>query len=222
MRRPFAAVAGAALVVAGGALAAATPVSPGPGAPVSSSHPVFSWTLPPNERAQALYVADSPDLAPDGKFLDENLVASGAIAADQLQWSPSNALYAGHYSWLVGSSDRSTSQSFYSAPTDFTIPVSLTLFPVKTVRSTFLRLLAIRIRWTANVHRLTVRARVLQGKKIVWQRTEPEVNAIGFPYSTSFGAYLPRRIRRGTRLRLEVTLRAQGLRKTRALAVQAP
>src|ERR1051325_6520603 len=117
MRRPFAAVAGAALVVAGGALAAATPVSPGPGAPVSSSHPVFSWTLPPNERAQALYVADSPDLAPDGKFLDENLVASGALAADQLEWSPSNALYTGHYRWLVGSSVRQHPQSFYKGPT---------------------------------------------------------------------------------------------------------
>ena len=131
-------------------------------------------------------------------------------------------LYAGRYWWLVWSSDRSTSQSFYSAPTDFTIPVSLTLFPVKTVRSTFLHLLAVRIRWTANVHRLTVRARVLRGKKIVWQRTEPEVNAIGFPYSTSFGWYRPRRIKPGTRLRLEVTLRAQGVRKTRALAVRAP
>jgi hypothetical protein len=222
MRRLLAAVVGAALLVAGGALAAATPVSPGPGALVSSSHPVFSWTLPPNERAQALYVADSPDLAPEGKFLDESVVASGGVAADQLQWSPGSPLYAGRYWWLVWSSDRSTSQSFYSAPTDFRIPVALRLSPVKTVRSTFLHLLAVRIRWTANVHRLTVRARVLQGKKIVWQRTEPEVNAIGSSYSTSFGSYLPRRIKQGTRLRLEVTLRAQGVRKTRALAVRAP
>jgi hypothetical protein len=222
MRRRVAAAFGAAAVLAGGALAAATPVSPGPGAMVSSSHPVFSWTLPANEQAQALYVADSPDLAPDGKFDEANIVASGALASDQRQWTPSNPLYAGHYWWLVWSSDRGTSASFYSTPTDFKIPISLTLFPVRTVRSTFLHLLAVRIRWTANVHRLTVRARVLKGKKIVWQRTEPEVNAIGFSYSTSFAWYRPPRIKQGTRLRLEVTLRAQGVRVTRALVVRAP
>jgi hypothetical protein len=218
----FVAALSGASVLAGAAVAAVTPVSPGPGAIVSSSHPGFTWSLPPNERSQAIYVADSPDLSPDGRFFDENVVDSAALAADQLQWSPSRPLYAGQYWWLVWSSDRSTAQSFYSFPADFRIAVSLNLFPVKTVRSTFLHLLAVRVGWTANVHALTVRARVLRGKKVVWQQTQPQISKIGFPYSTSFGWYKPRRIAQGTRLRLEVTLRAQGTRRTRLLVVRAP
>lgn len=222
MRRSVTVAAAVSAAFAGGALAAATPVSPGPGALVSSSRAVFAWSLPANEQAEALYVASSPDVGPDGKFLAENVVASGALASDQRQWSPAGPLYAGHYWWLVQSSDRATSQGYCNSPTDFTIPVSLTLFPVKSVRSTFLRLLAVRIRWTANVHRLTVAARVLEGKKVVWRRSEPEVNAIGFSYSTSLGWYPSRRIKEGTRLRLEVTLSAQGVHTTRWLVVRAP
>jgi hypothetical protein len=221
MRRPLAAVVGAG-VLAGGALAAATPVSPGPGAVVSSSRPTFSWSLPANEKSQGIFVASSPDLAPEGKFLDENVVDSAQFANDERQWSSSNPLYARQYWWQVWSTDRSTAASFYSAPTGFTIPVSLNLFPVKTVRSTFLHLLAVRVRWTANTHALTVRARVLKGRKVVWQQTQPQINKIGFPYSTSFGWYRPRRMKRGTRLNLEVTLRAQGVRRARVLVVRAP
>jgi hypothetical protein len=222
MRRELATAVALAAALAGGALAAATPESPTPGAVVSSSRPAFSWALPANERSQGIFIADSPDRTADGKFEDANVVDSAVFANDERQWSPSNPLYAGHYWWLVWSSDRTTAESFYSAPTEFTIPVSLNLFPVKTVRSTFLHLLAVRVRWTANVHALTVRARVLKGKRVVWQQTQPQVNRIGFPYSTSFGWYKPRRIKQRTRLRLEVTLRAQGVRKTRAVAVRAP
>ena len=222
MGRRLAPFLAAAAVLAGGAFAAGTPVSPLPGAVVPSSYPAFSWRLPANEQSLGLYVADRADLTPDGKFPDENVVEQAAFTTDQRQWSPSRPLYAGQYWWLVWSGDRSTSQTFYSTPTSFTIPVSLNLLPVKTVRSTFLHLLAVRVRWTANVHALTVRARVRSGKKIVWQRTDPQVNAIGFPYSTSFAWYRPPRIKRGLRLRLDVTLCAQGVAKTRSLVVRAP
>jgi len=219
MCRRLAVAIGAAGVLAGGALAAATPLSPAPG--TSSLHPVFTWSLPSNERSQGLFVADSPDLGPDGRFLDEDVVASTGFANDERQWSP-GPLYTGHYWWLVWSSDRTTSQSYYSAPAEFTVPVSLRLLPVRTVRSTFLHLLAVRVGWTANVHALTVRARVLEGKRVVWQSTQPQVNKIGSSYSTSFAWYKPRRIKRGARLRLAVTLRAQGVHTQRTLAIRAP
>jgi len=222
MRFRLAAAVGAAAVFAAGALAAATPVSPAPSSVVSSSLPVFSWSLPANEQSRGVYIADSPDRTADGKFLDENVVDSGVFANDERRWSPSRPLYAGSYWWLVWSSDRNTSEAYYSTPTDFRIPVSLKLYPVKTVRSTFLRLLAIRIRWTANVHGLRVRARILRGRQIVWQRTDPQVNAIGFAFSTSFGWYRPRRLKQGIRLTLQVSLLAQGTTKTRRLVVRAP
>lgn len=219
MCRRLAAAFGAAGLLAGGALAAATPLSPGAG--TSSLHPVFTWMLPPNERSLGLFIANSPDLGPDGKFPDENVVAGTGFANDERQWSP-GPLYAGRYWWLVWSGDRSSSQSYYSAPTDFTVPVSLRLFPVRTVRSTFLHLLAMRVRWTANTHALTVRARVLRGRRVVWQSTQPQVNKLGISFSTSFGWYKPRRIKQRSRLRLQVTLRAQGIHTVRTLVIRAP
>jgi hypothetical protein len=48
------------------------------------------------------------------------------------------------------------------------------------------------------------------------------VNKIGSSYSTSFGWYKPRRIKRGARLTLAVALRAQGIHTQRTLAVRAP
>jgi hypothetical protein len=212
----------AAGVLAGAALASATHVSPAPGAVVPASHPVFTWTLPSNERSAALYIANSPDRNPDGTFYEENVVDAGAFANDERRYTAASALYAGQYWWLVSSTDRATSQSFYSTPTDFTIPVALTLYPVKTVRSTYLHMLVMSVRWTANVHGLTVRARVLRRGRLIWQQAQRQVNRIGTPGSTSFGWNRPRRIKQGTRLELQVSLRANGTSKSRAITVRAP
>lgn len=212
----------AAGVLAAEALASATHVSPPPGAVVPTSHPVFTWTLPPNERSAGLYVANNPDRNPDGTFYEEYVVDVGLFANDERQYTPASPFYAGQYWWLVWSTDRATSQSSYSTPTDFTIPVALTLFPVKTVRSTYLHMLVMSVRWTANVRGLTVRARVLRRGKIIWQQAQRQVNRIGTPGATSFGWHRPRGIRQGTRLNLQVSLLANGKSKSRAYAVRAP
>jgi hypothetical protein len=223
MRYRLGVLVAAAGVVVTAALAAATPVSPPPGAVVSTSHPLFTWTLPANEQSEALYIANKPDRTPEGKFYDENVVDIGIFTNDERQWSPTSPLYAGHYWWLVWSSDRNTFQSFYSTPADFTIPVSLKLLPLRTARFTYLHLLDVRVRWRANVNALSVRVRLLRHGKIVWRRTESEVNLIGSAGSTSFGWYRPRRIKTGTRLKLQVSLLAPGgVTKTRTLAVRAP
>jgi hypothetical protein len=90
------------------------------------------------------------------------------------------------------------------------------------VRFTYLHILDMRVRWRANVNELAVRARLLRRGKVIWRRTESEVNAIGSPGSTSFDWSRPRRIRRGTRLTLQITLIANGVKRTRALVVRAP
>lgn len=63
-----AAFVAAAGVLTAAAFAAATPVTPPPGAVVTTSHPVFTWTLPSNEQSDALYIAAKPDTTPGGKF----------------------------------------------------------------------------------------------------------------------------------------------------------
>jgi len=220
MRYQVAALIVLATALAGTALGAATLVSPPPGARLTTSKPTFTWTLPANEESKGVFVSGSPDVEPGGGFLE--VVAGGTFANDEHQWSPSSPLYAGHYWWLVQSSDRLTSQIRYSVPSDFTIPASLSVLPVSTVRSTYLRLLAIKVRWKANVHSLRVRLRVLRKRKVVWQRTESEPNVLGQTGSRTVSCYLPHTIKRGTRLTLQVVLRAGGVKKTRSLLVRAP
>jgi hypothetical protein len=212
----------AAGVLAVGALAGATHVSPLPGAVVPTSHPLFSWTLPANERSAGLYVANNPDRNPDGTFYDEDVVDAAVFANDERQYSPASPLYAGQYWWLVWSTDRGTSQSLYSTPSDFTIPVALTLYPVRRVRSTYLHMLIMGVRWTANVRGLSVRVRILRRGKLVWQQAQRQVNRIGTQFSTSFAWHRPRGIRQGTRLKLQVSLLSGGARKSRTSTVLAP
>ena len=51
----------------GAAYAAATPITPPPGAVVTTSHPVVTWTVPGNEQADDVFIANKPDVTPEGK-----------------------------------------------------------------------------------------------------------------------------------------------------------
>lgn len=218
----FAALLAVAGLFTGAAFAAATPVTPAPGAVVTTSHPIFTWTLPANEQSDAIYIADKPDTTPEGKFYDENVVDLDVFTGDERQWSPSSPLYAGAYWWLVWSHDTGTYESYYSAPAAFTIPAALTLLPVKTHRYLTLHWLDVTVRWNANVHVLTAKVRLLRHRKPLWARSESEDNLIGSPGSTTFTWYRPKRIKEGTRLTLEVSLLATGAKKKRAVVVRAP
>jgi hypothetical protein len=200
----FAAVVAGAGLIAGAALAAATPLRPSQGAEVATSHPVFTWALPPNEQSDGIYIASKPDRTPEGKFFDENVVDAGFFLNNEQQWSPSSPLYAGHYWWLVWSHDRDTFQGYYSAPIDFTLPVSLSVDSVKLHRYLSLHWLDINVRWRTNVHGLTVKVSLLRRGRIIWARTKSESNLIGFPGSTGFTWQRPRRIKQGTPLTLRV------------------
>jgi hypothetical protein len=206
----FAAVAAGAGLIAGVALATATPVTPSQGARVATSHPDFSWTMPANEQSDALYIADKPDTTPEGKFFDENVVDGGFFFNNEQQWSPSSPLYAGRYWWLVWSHDRDTFQSYYSAPLDFTIPVSLKLQSVKLHPYLSIHWLDINVRWRTNVHGLTVKVRLLRGGRIIWARTQNQTNLIGSQGSASFTWQRPLRIKQGTLLTLRAGIDARG------------
>lgn len=188
----------------GAVSAAASPVTPAPGATVSTSHPVFSWTLPANEQSDALYIANRPDRTPEGKFFDENVVDIGVFLNDERQWSPTSPLYAGHYWWLVWSHDRDTFQSYYSVLIDFTIPGTFELRRVTFHRYRFLHWLDVTVLWATNTHGLTVKASLLRRGRIIWKRTKNESSLIGSPGSTTFTWQRPRRIKQGTPLTLRV------------------
>jgi hypothetical protein len=84
----------------------------------------------------------------------------------------------------------------------------VTLLPVKTRRYLNLHWLDVTVRWSANVHTLTAKVRLLRRGKTLWAWSEGEDNLIGSPGSTTFTWHRPRRIRQGTRLTLKVQLLA--------------
>ena len=145
MRRLLLALGAAvALLAPGAAGGVATPISPSPGAIVETSHPVFSWSLPPNEESDGIYVADAPATTIEGRFFDESIVESDIFFGNETSWSPSSPLPAGTYWWNVWSHDRETFDSFYSAPISFTIPARARIMSIRIRRYLSLDLLDIR------------------------------------------------------------------------------
>jgi hypothetical protein len=205
-------IAGLSLAT-GAAWGAAQPISPTPGEVVRSSHPIFRWSLPANERSQAVYIANKPDTTPDGQFHSENVVDVGVFfePQDPREWSPSNPLYAGRYWWHVWSSDRSTYDSYYSAPSDFTIPAEARIVGLRVRRYRFLRWLNVEMSWRANVRRPIAEASIftLRGRRL-WSARSTEFGSVGSVGSSDFTWTPARRIRPGTRVRLTLRLRAQG------------
>jgi hypothetical protein len=216
----LAALAGSAISAAG-ALATATPVTPAPGAIVTSAHPRFTWTLPTGEWSQGLYIARKPAVTPEGRFYDQSIVQVGVVNAADREWTPSVPLYAGSYWWNVWSSDAD-SQVIFSTPAAFVIPVSLRLVGVKTKRYLSVHALDFEVRWTANVPRPLVRLRLLRGRKIVWKTSKTAYNTIGVPGSTRITWKRPTRLKRGTRLRLLASISSNGVKRARTFVVRAP
>lgn len=203
------------------ALAAATPLTPAPGATITSAHPHFTWTLPTGESSQGLYIARKPDVTPEGRFYDQNIVQFGVVDAADREWTPSQPLFAGRYWWNVWSSD-SGSYAIFSTPAAITIPVSLTLVDVRTKRYPSVHALDLEVRWTANVPRPLVRLRLLRGRTIVWKASQTAYNTIGAPGSARFSWKRPLRLKRDTRLKLIASISSSGVSRTRAFVVRAP
>jgi hypothetical protein len=217
------ALVGAAMFAAA-TLAAATPVTPPPGATVATAHPHFTWTLPPNEQSEAIFIASKPDVAPEGKFYDENFVNGANVGADVREWSPppSRPLYAGRYWWNVSSTERDTLARHYSAPAEFTIPIALRLYSVTGKRYSYpRRRLWVDVIASANVKRPLLRARLLHGHRVIWKAAHKVFGAI-IPGAYGFYWYPRRAVKQGTRLRLIVSISSGAVVRTRSLVVRAP
>lgn len=205
------------------AIAAATPLSPAGGAIVDTSHPVFSWSLPPNEESDGIYVALSPETTVDGEFFSENVADSDVFFANETSWSPTSALPAGTYWWNVRSHDRETFTSFYSAPVSFTIPARVQIQSIRIRRFTFIDNLDVTVRFTANTESARVAVRLRRGSRTVWSKAETdEFVSIGEPNSAFLSWYSRGRIPEETRLQLNVTVSAGDAQASASRSVRAP
>jgi hypothetical protein len=225
MRRAIGYLGLVAAIVVGSAHSAATPVSPAAGAVVSSSHPVFTWTVPGNEESETIYVAGAPQTTPEGLFYDENVVTSDFFTSDPRRWAPRGALHAGSYWWIVGTRDRDTFESRYSRPSAFRIPATVRIVAVRLRRNSyefFPDELDITVRWTTNARQVTVSAAVSRAGRRLWRAQQTESELVGMTGTSYFTWRKPSRIRQGAPLRVAVALRSGTATKTVVRTVRAP
>jgi hypothetical protein len=195
----IAALVGALGSVAATAFAAATPVSPPPGAIIDPpSPPLFSWTLPANEQTDALFIAARPDTTSTGAFVDANLVRAQSFTNGETTWSPTAPLYAGRYWWLVSSHDRKTSQPYYSAGRDFRIGLSFEFDRSQVRRSLARHWLRLTPHWQGNMHAVRVKVSLLLRGRIIWTRSGLRRNHISSRGSVSFTWHRPQSIMQGS------------------------
>jgi hypothetical protein len=208
-------------VVVGAASAVATPLTPAPGATVTTAHPLFQWSLPSNEDSQAIYLSSNPATTPEGRFHDENVVDVGLLNASDRQWSPTSPLYAGSYWWLVWSTDRDSFASLLSSPSAFTTPVSLRIVSVRVRRYTFLNQADVSVGSTGNVKEPVVAARAYRGRRLVWRAGTKGFGTIGSIASESL-TFRARGLREGALLLLRVTVSSGKTGVMRTVRFRAP
>jgi hypothetical protein len=179
------------------ALAAAMPLTPPPGAYIDSP-PYFTWTLPSNERSDALYIATKPDTTTAGLFVKANLERAHSFAGSETSWSPIAPLYAGRHWWLVSSSDPKISHRYQSAPRDFTLAVSYEFDRSEVRRSLSQHWLRLTPHWSGNMRTVRIKVSLLLKGRIIWTRTKLARNRLGSTGSLSFTWRRPETIKPGT------------------------
>lgn len=183
---------------------------------------MFRFTLPSNEQADTIYIAEAPDTTPAGEFFTENVVDLGVLSGDVREWAPESPLYAGAYWWNVESHDRDSFESYYSAPSAFTVAASARVLGIATERLPFIHVLYLKVRWQTNAKTGRVGVSIYRGDRRVWSASRPEQTFQGEPGESLFRWARPRRIKGGARLRIVATLRAGDATARRSRAVRTP
>lgn len=212
----------AALVGASFAASASTPVAPEAGA-VTSSHPVFAWTLAAGEEADTVHIASAPETTHEGEFHSENVVMIGALVeSNATTWSPREALFAGRYWWNVETRDPHFARAF-SAAREFSVAPEIRPLMVRLSRSTFLRQVTVDLRWATNVREVAIEVRFLRRNRLVGHvRRRAETLVSRDPDRASLLWRAPRKVPPGTRLVALTRITAAGHSAIVHRSFQAP
>jgi hypothetical protein len=204
------------------AASAPSPVLPEAGA-TTSSHPVFSWTLGPDEESDMIYIAREPETTPEGRFHTENLVMTGAVTESKsTAWSPTEALFAGRHWWNVESRDADFSP-VYSATREFTVATELRLLSARLSRYPVNRQVTIDLRWVTNSQQVTIEVRfVSRGRVVGVVRRRGETLVSREPDRTALTWRAPRRVPPGAQLRAIVRLTGTGKSAIAQRLLRAP
>jgi hypothetical protein len=229
IRKGLVLVLGGLLVSAALAQAAATPLTPAPGALVARQPPLFTWAVPPDEEPVAIFVATRPETDASGGFPDDNIRFQGAIGPDTRVWGPERGAgpaWAGDYWWSVLTKRRGASiADIYSPPSPFTIPAMIRIargLPFPVFRTFVPPSLEIRANWDSNVRRTTMTAKVFHRGRLLWSRRATRASYDEIHRGATFKWPKPQRIARGAVLRITLTVRARSAVASASRLVRAP
>ncbi len=204
-------VALAASMFAASVAAAPSPVSPLSTTKLTTVHPVFQWRLGPGEVSESISIASSPALAATGEFAAQNQVALDSLQADAKSHTFDQPIPAGHYWWHVASHDTSVpapAPHLFSPAQPFTLSPSVTKLKVS-LRFAGRSFLA-TVSYQANVATVLVKGRLLAGSKRLAQRSDKSTTLVGQPGSSMAQWDVPSSVKRGTALKLTVTVSIPG------------
>jgi hypothetical protein len=210
------AVAASAVVVAS-AGAAATLVAPSPGSSMTTTHPIFSWTLPAGETGESISVGRSSKINPaTGDFPLADLADSDIIDAAVSKWTPERPMSAGKYYWHVASRSE-TEKHVFSAISSFVIRPSIKLQSIAVKTYGLSRQFLITTSWQANIRTVNFVARLMAGSKQLGIKKLKTDNFLIDARKLDLSTWtIPPTVKKGTRLRFVVTLTAAGGAKATA------
>jgi hypothetical protein len=208
----LAAAVATAAICATGVGAAPTPLSPASGSSTSSTHPTFRWTVRPPEISASISIAKSPQLVATGEFVTANIADVADLEPDATSWSPTRPLPAGTYWWHVGSRDTTPGAApglLFTPTMKLTIQASITVKPLKLNWAG--RQFLVTVAFTANVSNVNVLVRLTSGKRLLGTHKATTSNfLIDQPTDDQSMWTIPPTVKRGSPLRLVVTLTVEG------------
>jgi hypothetical protein len=190
---------------------------------VTSSHPVFSWTLGPGEESDTVHIASAPDTTPDGEFHSENVVMTGGmIESDGTTWSPREPLFAGRYWWNVETRDTDFAPAF-SPVREFSVAPEVRLLSARLSRSTFVRQVVVDVRWVTNARDVTIEIRFLRNRRSVGRVRSREETLVSRESDRALLQWrAPRKVRPGTPLVAAVKVTGAGQSAVLQRSFRAP
>jgi hypothetical protein len=211
--------------VAVSAQAVARPVSPTPGSSMTTTHPVFSWSLPGDEQPLSISIARSSKINPDtADFMPGELAQTSLVKEGASMWTAIQPLPAAKYYWHVASTSGRGQPREFSRTSSFTIRplISKPWFTVKTYAGQ--RMFFVTTSWSANIRKVDFSAMLFAGAKRLATRELTTDNFLIDAKKIDISTWIiPPTVRKGTRLRLVVKLSGEGgTRATATKALRAP
>jgi len=192
---------------------------------MTTTHPVFTWSLPGDEQGLSISIARSPKINPDtNDFMPGELAQTALLVAGASNWKATQPLPAAKYYWHIASTSGRGQPREFSKTSSFVIRplIAKPSLAVKTYAGQ--RMFYVATSWTANIRTVDFSATLFAGSKRLGTRELTTDNFLIDGKKTDISTWIvPPTVKKGARLRLVVRLSGEGGAKATATkSLRAP